>query len=384
MTTSYSTVGGGLYNRADFGIYATVAGGDSNYADDRAATVGGGRLNVAYYPYATVAGGELNYAWGTYSTVGGGFYNIASGLYSTVCGGDSNYASARSTTIGGGYYNLASDSFATVGGGRNNLASGLYSTVPGGWACTADAPYSFATGYGSCSHNPGGEFPASNNATFNGQYSTFWNEVRCDYLHDNYSFSTLDHPLDPDGKSLALSGVGSPDIMVILTGEATVGADGRCEAQLPDYFDALVRNPRVQLTGVGSPEIVYVADDVKDNQFVIGGKPGMKVYWTVTGVRKDQIAEVARHVVPVEAPKTGGLQGRPISDDNLVGHMAELQRLGLGSEFSFRTAAGRQRYENMLETLREAEQHKSVQPVQPRLEPKQLQQSSQPQKLQQQ
>jgi len=139
----------------------------------------------------------------------------------------------------------------------------------------------------------------------------------------------------------------------------------------------------VQLTGVGSPDVVYVAEDVSDNRFAIGGKPGTKVYWQVTGDRKDQSAEVIRTMMPVEQPKTGSLTGVSWDDNFLVGCMRQLEQMGKAGEFSFRTAAGRQRYQNMLRDLREAEQHKSAQPVQPRGERKQLQPPLQPRKPQQ-
>jgi hypothetical protein len=112
----------------------------------------------------------------------------------------------------------------------------------------------------------------------------------------------------------------------------------------------------VQLTGVGNSD-VYVAVDVAGNSFSIGGRPGTKVYWTVTGERKDQTAEITRVVMPVQERRTGALVGRSISDTRLAGSMPELQRLGLGGRFSFRTAEGRQRYEEML-------QRKSTRPAQ--------------------
>ena len=158
--------------------------------------------------------------------------------------------------------------------------------------------------------------------------------------------------------------VGSPEIVVAFRGSAVIGTDGRVVAELPRYFDALCRNPMVQLTGVGTYE-VYVADKVVGNRFVIGGKPGTEVYWTVTGERKDQLAEVTRARMPVEKPRTGVLVGRSISDANLAGAMPELQRLGLGGRFSFRTVAGRQRYEDMLKRAGEARQHKSARPNRP-------------------
>jgi hypothetical protein len=138
----------------------------------------------------------------------------------------------------------------------------------------------------------------------------------------------------------------------------------------------------VQLTGVGNPD-VYIAVDVAGNSFSIGGRPGTKVYWAVTGERKDQVAEITRIRTPVQKRRTGALVGRSISDANLVGALPELQRLGLGGRFSFRTAAGRRRYEDVLRRTREAEQHKNARPARARNERTRSTPQTQPQRLQQ-
>lgn len=265
-----------------------------------------------------------------------------------------------------------------MSGGEENAATGYDATVPGGYGNTAAGDASFAVGDGS-------EVPADyyGSAAFNGQVSDEDYEVRCDVLHSNAMAYALDDPLDPVGTIMNQFAVGSPEIVVTFRGSAVIGSEGRVVAELPRYFDALCRNPMVQLTGVGSADVVYVAEDVAANRFVIGGRPGMKVYWTVTGERKDQVAEITRVRVPVQKRRTGALVGRSISDANLAGAMPELQRLGLDGRYSFRTAEGRQRYEDMLKRAGEARQHRSVRPVRPSSERKQPTPRLEPQKLQQ-
>lgn len=132
--------------------------------------------------------------------------------------------------------------------------------------------------------------------------------------------------------------------MVLLNrGIAYIGPDGRAEVHLPDYFDALNRNPMIQPTGVGTYE-VYVVENVKGNRFLIGGKPGTQVYWQVTGERKDPSAEITRILRPVEQLKTEGLAGRSLDDHFLVGTKEQLDRMGYGGKFSFRTPQARGRY----------------------------------------
>jgi len=406
--TSYSTIGGGLFNRVAYAGFATVAGGDSNWADDYASTVGGGRFNVAWMPYSTVAGGDTNRAQNSYSSVGGGSHNLAAGLYSTVgggygnradsayatvgggrCdtaratyatvgGGDSNHADSAYATVPGGYVNIASNRCATVGGGWNSTASGLssvvaggrwnlasadcatvggglinsatgpYSTVAGGYDCDVDALDGFAAG--SYSDVPSGH---DNSAAFNGQTTTASGQTRVGALSKASGTFTIDHPLDPTGKILNHYFVEGPEMRNIYDGEAVLDASGRAEVKLPDYFDALNRNPRVQLTGVGTREVIYVPADVSGNRFIIGGPAGAKVYWQVTGERKDPSAEITRIIMPVEQPKTGALAGHSLDDDFLRSTKDQLDRMGAGGQFNFRTAEGSQQYQKSKQRIKE-------------------------------
>ncbi len=352
---------------------ATGAGGQNNSY----CTVGGGNSNTASGDSSVVAGGSSNTASQVNATVSGGYGNLASGEYATVGGGFDNEASDEGATVGGGEYNTADGYGATIGGGEDNFAGGENAAVAGGYGCYADGDYSFAVGDGS-------EVPSyyDNSAAFNGEVADDDYQVRCDQLHSNAMAYALDDPLDPVGTIMSQFAVGSPEIVVTFRGAAVIGTEGRVVAELPPYFDALCRNPSVQLTGVGNPD-VYVAVDVAGNSFSIGGRPGTKVYWTVTGERKDQVAEITRIRTPVQKRRTGALVGRSISDANLVGALPELQRQGMDGRFSFRTAAGRKRYEEVRRRTSEADQHKSARPVNPRSGRKQRAPRSQPQKLQQ-
>jgi hypothetical protein len=108
----------------------------------------------------------------------------------------------------------------------------------------------------------------------------------------------IDHPLDPANKVLRHSFVESPDMMNVYNGIAVLDAKGEASVELPKYFEALNRDFRYQLTNVGAYAPTFVAEEVQNNQFKIsGGKPGMKVSWQVTGIRKDVYAEDHRIVV---------------------------------------------------------------------------------------
>jgi hypothetical protein len=119
----------------------------------------------------------------------------------------------------------------------------------------------------------------------------------------------IDHPLDPGNKYLYHSGVESPDMMNIYNGNITLDDKGEAWITLPDWFEALNRDFRYQLTPIGGPgPNLYIAQEIRDNRFQIaGGTPGMRVSWQVTGIRHDPYAEANR--IPVEEEKPAEERG---------------------------------------------------------------------------
>ena len=101
-----------------------------------------------------------------------------------------------------------------------------------------------------------------------------------------------------------------------------------------------------------------MAEEVEANRFVIGGKPGTRVYWTVTGERKDPSAEITRILMPVEQVKEGEHVGHSLDDDFLASTMRQLERMGEAGRFSFRTAEGREKYERSLRPPEKPEEMK--------------------------
>ncbi|MEE9293657.1 MAG: hypothetical protein V3W34_01660 [Phycisphaerae bacterium] len=143
----YDTVGGGRSNvvSADYG---TIAGGGEetpgepftgNRVFDNYGTVGGGGRNRAGSSdsdpetarFATVAGGNDNWATAFASTVGGGFQNRVTGTHAFVGGGNTNFAAGSNSVVGGGRSNSAAGTSATVPGGQNNIAGGDFSFAAG-------------------------------------------------------------------------------------------------------------------------------------------------------------------------------------------------------------------------------------------------------------
>jgi hypothetical protein len=113
----------------------------------------------------------------------------------------------------------------------------------------------------------------------------------------------IDHPLAPAERYLSHSFVESPDMKNIYDGVAVLDEAGRARIELPEWFEALNRDFRYQLTCIGGYAPVYVAEEVSDNGFTIaGGTPGLRVSWQVTGIRQDPWANDNRIVVEEDKP----------------------------------------------------------------------------------
>ena len=148
----------------------------------------------------------------------------------------------------------------------------------------------------------------------------------------------IDHPLDPANKYLSHSFVESPDMKNVYDGVVVLDNKGEAMIELPDWFGALNKDFRYQLTAIGAPQPnLYIAEEISDgvanysntssnnknnsSRFkVAGGTSGMKVSWQVTGIRKDPWANA--HRIKVEEDKPDKERGYYIYPD-LYGKAAE-------------------------------------------------------------
>jgi hypothetical protein len=111
----------------------------------------------------------------------------------------------------------------------------------------------------------------------------------------------IDHPLDPENKILYHSFVESPDMMNIYNGNITTDANGYATVEMPEYFEALNKDFRYQLTVIGSFAQAIIYKKMENNRFVIQtNNPNVEVSWQITGVRKDPWAEKNRVVPEVD------------------------------------------------------------------------------------
>jgi hypothetical protein len=131
----------------------------------------------------------------------------------------------------------------------------------------------------------------------------------------------IDHPTDPDHKYLYHSFVESPDMKNIYDGNVVTDGSGTAVVKMPDWFEALNRDFRYQLTVIGQPSQAWVAAEIASSSFVIRtDKPGVKVSWQITGIRQDAWANA--HRIPLEVEKAAADQGHYLHPE-LFGHAGE-------------------------------------------------------------
>jgi len=99
-------------------------------------------------------------------------------------------------------------------------------------------------------------------------------------------------------------------MMNVYNGNVNLDASGEATVELPNWFEALNKDFRYQLTAIGAPSPnLYIAEKISNNQFIIaGGTAGMEVSWQVTGIRKDAFANANR--ISVEENKENDNRGK--------------------------------------------------------------------------
>lgn len=319
--------GRGVYGEATatagYGVYAENPNGTAIYAVGRNAVVG-----MSSTPnYAAVFGRNTTstgVGYGVYgqteSTAGTGVYGIATAGYGEGVYGHSNLGKGvrGETDTGYGVYGKSSNGYAVYGwrtGGTEAAIHGITTAANGTGVAGIANNGSSANGIYGGSTSGTGVYGASTSGTGvygvsgTGYAGWFAGKVRVEGgLEKHGGGFKIDHPLDPANQYLNHSFVESPDMKNIYDGVVTLDANGEAVVQLPDWFGALNRDFRYQLTCIGGYAPVYIAEEIQDNRFKIaGGQPGLKVSWQVTGIRQDPWAN--DHRIAVEEDKSPEEQG---------------------------------------------------------------------------
>jgi hypothetical protein len=128
---------------------------------------------------------------------------------------------------------------------------------------------------------------------------------------------TMDHPLDPENKILMHAAAESNEVINFYSGNITTDASGKAIVKLPDYFEAINKDFRYQLTTVGTFAQAIISKEVENNHFEIAtSTPNVKVSWEVKGVRND--ARMKKYPFVAEQEKTAAQKGKyfdPASHD---------------------------------------------------------------------
>ncbi|MBL7842200.1 MAG: hypothetical protein JNJ75_18785 [Cyclobacteriaceae bacterium] len=252
--------------------------------------IGGGLTSTGVYG----SGVQYGVSGNSVDVNGSGVYGVHIASTGTAAGvqGETSSTSANASGVTGVVLSTAAGGSSSGVRGINNSTTGLGIGVYGyqagsGWGVYGTVGNT-ATGYA-------GYFSGRVNVT--------------GALSKGSGTFKIDHPLDPTNKYLYHSFVESPDMKNIYDGVVVLDENGQAEITLPDWFGALNKDYRYQLTCIGGFAQVYISQEVRNNRFSIaGGTPGLKVSWQLTGIRKDPYAEKNR--VKVEEDKPANERGK--------------------------------------------------------------------------
>jgi hypothetical protein len=120
---------------------------------------------------------------------------------------------------------------------------------------------------------------------------------------------TMDHPLDPANKLLVHAAAESNEVINFYSGNVTTDASGKATVSLPNYYEALNKDSRYQLTVIGSFAQAIISKEVSNNKFEISTSvPNVKVSWEVKGVRNDN--HMKMHPFVAEEMKSAAQRGK--------------------------------------------------------------------------
>jgi hypothetical protein len=340
--TVYSAFGTGVYGRqGSSGNYGTLGasgsgvsgtGIGSNIGVSGTSTYGNG-VNGASTDFEGVCGQNINS--GNFGTLG------ASGSGVSGTGTGSNIGVSGTSTYGTGVYGLNSTSgdYGILGASGTGVSgtsaggTGVYGASTSAYGVSGNSTSSWGVygqnmnsgNWGALGTGTTGVSGLSDSGYGVGGVSTSGRGVYgssttgyAGYFNGNVHITgtltkgvdsfKIDHPQDPENRYLVHSVIESPDMKNVYDGTILLDGNGEALVELPAYFEALNRDFRYQLTCIGEPAVLYIAEEISGNHFrIAGGKSGMKVSWQVTGIRQDAFANA--HPIVVEQEKPVGEKG---------------------------------------------------------------------------
>ncbi|MCG3127948.1 MAG: hypothetical protein CHACPFDD_02821 [Phycisphaerae bacterium] len=329
--TAASTSGRGIYAEATAASGSTVAG----LFDAASSSSTGVRAYGGMFGVDAVAEAASGTAYGGYfsaaSTSGRGVYGQAVAAGGQCYGG--YFLANTGSSLGGALYaeNTYDNSYTTAirAKAKPSANRGIGIEARGGWsgiqayaegAGTGERMGVYGLGADTSGTCTGVSGQAIGTGTNRGVYgtasggSTNW----AGYFSGNVNVTgtlskgggtfTIDHPLDPANKLLQHSFVESPDMMNIYNGNVVTDDAGYATITLPEWFQALNRDFRYQLTVLDAADSdafvqVKIVRKIAENQFTIrSSAPRTEVSWQVTGIRQDAFANANRVQVELDKP----------------------------------------------------------------------------------
>ena len=180
-----------------------------------------------------------------------------------------------------GVYGISNSSYGVVGYSQSNY--GVFGRSESGYGMFGASDRSYGLfGYSTSNYAVYGYSNGGLAAYLEGNVRILGN------LHKSGGSFKIDHPLDPANKYLYHSFVESPDMKNVYDGVVMLDNKGEAEIDLPDWFGALNKDFRYQLTAIGAPgPNLYIAEKISDtttssnknsSRFKIaGGTSGMEV-----------------------------------------------------------------------------------------------------------
>ncbi len=284
-TSGYAVGVHGIVNTTSAGGFSAGLRGENRGTGTSGIGVYGSHAGSGWGVYGTTPSGKGVYGYSNSGTGVFGWHSDASGTEPGVYGGTAS-TSAYAIGVHGVITSTSPSGFSAGVRGENKSTSGLGIGV-----------------YGSHAGSGWGVYGTVPSAT-SGYAGYFSGRVRVTgTLSKGGGSFQIDHPLDPANKYLSHSFVESPDMKNVYDGVVILDGSGEAWIELPEWFQALNRDFRYQLTAIGAPAPnLYIAEEIMNNRFKIaGGTASMKVSWQITGIRQDPFAEKYR--IPIEEEK---------------------------------------------------------------------------------
>lgn len=289
-----STSGSGVHGRAD-----ALSGGTRGVSGSSASTSGQGVYGYAsnglganyggYFHSISQSGtGVLGYAsQGIGSTIGGYFLNLSTGGMGVL-----SDATAASGATFGGYFVSRSPGGQAIHGAATATTGATYGVV---------GEVASASGYG---------------VYFLGRLAG-----------SGFKSFRIDHPSDPLNKYLLHYCSEGPVPQNIYNGSVKTDAKGYATVTLPDYYEEINKDARIQVSVVDEEDsqsfaLAKVVQKVIRGQFVIRtSEPNVEVFWEVKATRNDAYAR--QNGAPVTEEKPPAERGK-YQDPKLYGAPLEM------------------------------------------------------------